>query len=170
MNPGKVVIKKNLLTEDNITELEHRVNNFSPTEVPNSTGLSYYREHIDNDGYEDFISKIESIIKEEFDTKPLRLARIVINRVDGSYNENDPFHRDLSLMSSVTLLNSDYKGGEFNYLDSENKEVKLLVDKYSTIVFNGNVTKHRILPVVEGARYSFVTFWKHKINKNKGIL
>ena len=62
MNPGKVVIKKNLLTEDNITELEHRVNNFSPTEVPNSTGLSYYREHIDNDGYEDFISKINNFL------------------------------------------------------------------------------------------------------------
>ena len=170
MNRGKVVVKKDLLSEDNITELIERVNNFTPTEVPNSTGLSYYREHIDKDGYEEFTNKIHSIIKEEFDNKPLKLARIVINRVDGSYNENDPFHRDLSLMSSVTLLNSDYKGGEFNYIDSDSKDVKLKVDQFNTIIFNGNTTKHRILPVTEGARYSFVTFWKHKININKGIL
>lgn len=169
MSLGKVVLKKNLLTEDNITELNNRVNNFTPTEVPNDTGLTYYREHIEKDKFINFIDTIDSIIREEFPETPCDLIRIVINRVNNEYNKNDSFHRDGSYMSSVTLLNSDYKGGDFNYINFEDKDIKLKIDKYSTIIFNGKTTRHRILPVTEGNRYSLVTFWNRKKTKNKVI-
>ena len=169
MSQGKVVIKDNLLLPVHITDLTKRVANFTPTEVPNNTGLTYYREHIEKDKFIDFIGTIDSIIKEEFSEIPCELIRIVINRVNNEYNKNDSFHRDASYMSSVTLLNSDYKGGEFNYIDSNENDIKIKVDKYSTIIFNGKKTRHRILPVTEGSRYSLVTFWKRKKNKNKVI-
>jgi Rps23 Pro-64 3,4-dihydroxylase Tpa1-like proline 4-hydroxylase len=59
-------------------------------------------------------------------------------------------------VSCSFLLNDDYEGGEFAFL---NREFKIKAKKGSVIMFPSNfMFPHEILPVIKGTRYSIITW------------
>ena len=73
----------------------------------------------------------------------------------GSHTELDGEGNTRKLSMSV-ILNSDYKGGDLEMRDLENKVPRL--EEGSIIVFPSFV-EHRVAPVTEGIRYSLVSWF-----------
>jgi predicted 2-oxoglutarate/Fe(II)-dependent dioxygenase YbiX len=73
------------------------------------------------------------------------------------YKEHtDSYISNLRHVSCSFILNDDYEGGEFAFL---NREFKIKAKKGSVIMFPSNfMFPHEILPVIKGTRYSIITW------------
>lgn len=83
-------------------------------------------------------------------------------------NKNDGFHFDFSYLTAVTYLNDDFKGGEFEYKDT-NSDIQQITPKTNKTLIMDEKLFHRVSPVKSGTRYSLVTFFQF-ISKEKKTL
>jgi Rps23 Pro-64 3,4-dihydroxylase Tpa1-like proline 4-hydroxylase len=90
-----------------------------------------------------------------------------INKINTITNIDDHFHVDLVDLSIVTYLNEDFEGGEFEYIFNDEKiKIKPIIN--SSLIMDKK-TKHRVLSVTNGERFSLVSFY-NKIQKKQKTL
>tara|TARA_A100001035_G_scaffold209907_1_gene169802 strand:- start:300 stop:1451 length:1152 start_codon:yes stop_codon:yes gene_type:complete len=80
-------------------------------------------------------------------------------KTGGFYSEHcDSFKEMMRSVSIVFALNDDYKGGNLAFFD---REVEIALPSGSAIAFPSNfMYPHQVLPVLDGTRYSMVTWLK----------
>ena len=133
----------------------------------------YFKKLIPN---EDYI-KLESFLdfnkqyfnKFSYDTNGLTPSDIWINKLTPESNLNDPLHRDVNELSTVTFLNSNFEGGELE-IEVDNSIQLLRPKQGKSLIFEGNKIRHRALPVISGERYTMVVFWKLPVKNQKTLL
>lgn len=81
-----------------------------------------------------------------------------INKVTPSTNTHDDYHFDDAELSIVTYLNEDFIGGEFQYIDKNGNDTKIVPTKGQSLIMT-NKLLHRVLPVKLGQRYSLICFF-----------
>ena len=170
MKKGRIDFIDNLLSDSNIVELTNIVENFTPSRTPDETGNYYFNTYVDIANFTDFLNSVKSYYNSISNKYLVEIEAMWINKVDSTSNKNDVFHNDQSRLSTVTLLNDNYEGGHFNYFNEKEEEVSTKCKKYTTLIFDGQATGHRVLPVTKGVRFSLVTFWQTKIKTTKTLL
>ena len=67
----------------------------------------------------------------------------------------------LVFLTFILYLNENFDGGEFEYLDKKdkkNKKIKIK-PKINLSIISNNELYHRVLPVLNGERFSLVMFF-----------
>lgn len=156
-------IIENLLSENDLHFLKNKCNNFYTSDTPhkggdNKNSYNFYIRNIINDEIHllEYQTKIENYLFEKLKIK-YKINGIWINKVTNETNQSDDYHLDESDFTIITYLNDDFVGGEFVYLDSNNKSILVKPEKNMCILQN-NKLRHRVNPVSSGIRYSCVTF------------
>ena len=170
MKKGKVHIVDNLLSQSEIQYLENCINTFKPDRTPEEVGNNYYNSYVDISRLSNFSNKAKDYCLSKGSVRTVEVKGAFINKISTTSNQSDDFHDDYSLVSAVTLLSDDYEGGEFNYKDSKKESVSIRCDKFTTLIFNGKETLHRVLPVTKGTRWSLATFFLTKIKTTNTLL
>jgi len=158
----------NILNETELNELDFICNNFythiKPVVLPNGNFNSYYRNHINKEtSLLDFQKRIVDKIQSNLFLQS-NIIDMWINKITNETNQNDKFHKDISDLSVVIFLNDNIIGGELMYeLDDEIYNIK---PKKNTAIIMDNKLSHKVSPVYEGIRYTFVIFLD-TIKKNK---
>ena len=143
---------QNLLSEKDLFFLNSICSDFIETQVPN--GNNYY------------VRKILNIEKELLEYQKICskylpdgyvLSGLWINKVTEETNINDDFHNDEADLTIITYINEDFGGGEFEYLFG-NEKIKITPQINYTIMLNKK-TKHRVLNVISGFRFSLISFY-----------
>jgi len=91
-----------------------------------------------------------------------------INKINTSTNQNDIFHTENSEISIVTYLNEDFQGGEFEYI-FKNKKIKIKPIKNCSLIMDETI-QHRVRNVINGERFSLISFYKKPQKKQKTLL
>jgi predicted 2-oxoglutarate/Fe(II)-dependent dioxygenase YbiX len=162
----------NLFDENYINFLLNEIENKDFEEIGpkfNSTKYNYYnRYHFQlKDSY---IENIELFLFKKYNKKyVLKNKGFWINKITKDTNKNDKFHTDTSDLTIVTYLNDEYKGGEFEYINRDKKEIKIEVKKGVSLIMD-NIVLHRVLPVLSGTRYSLVCFFDLIVKSDKTII
>ena len=170
MKKGRIDLVDNLLSSSEISYLNNCISNFIPYRQPGE-GLNYYfNTFIDINKLSTFTENVKEYSRSIGNEYLLEAEGSFINRINTTSNLSDGYHDDHSKLSSVTLLNDDYEGGQINYIDSKGEEANIRCKKYSTLIFNGNETLHRVLPVTQGIRWSLATFYLIKTKNTKTLL
>jgi Rps23 Pro-64 3,4-dihydroxylase Tpa1-like proline 4-hydroxylase len=156
-----ISIFNDLLSEEEITFLKNKCNNFVKNNLTIPDGLNHFYNsmHI-TDGLDSFKNKLIGIVD---DTYEIQYNGIFINKIDTYSNQNDAYHRDECDLTFVTYLNEDFVGGDFEYIKKGEKE-QIKPKTNLSIMMYKNIL-HRVLPVTEGERYSLVT-WFRLVKKN----
>jgi hypothetical protein len=115
-----------------------------------------------------FFYNLENYIKESVKLNCI-LENVWINKITEDTNKKDEFHTDTSDFTMIMYLNDDFIGGEFEYIDKLGDSIKIKPKK-DTIVFSNNKLLHRVLPVLNGVRYSLVCFYNFEKKLKKTIL
>jgi predicted 2-oxoglutarate/Fe(II)-dependent dioxygenase YbiX len=77
------------------------------------------------------------------------------NHCDHIHSLFDGTHKGIPIISVIGVLNDNYKGGEFIMFDNMKIELK----QGDVMLFPSNfLYPHRVEPVTEGTRYSFVSW------------
>lgn len=166
--------KLDILTDDEILFLDNKCKNFIATEEPKlySFGLSknyYNRLSFKNEETnERIIEKLVTYVQNITNNKKINYWGGSINKVFNSSNENDDLHTDISDYTIILYLNDDFSGGEFEYINENGESVKIKPKKNLCIISTDKL-KHRVLPVIDGERYSLVIFLMSQ-NKSKSTL
>ena len=159
----KNILKEyNLLSEDEIEYLNELSKNFviHQSDIYNQTRVDYsklklYQNKINQFIYDNF--------ENEYNVKALELNRIT--QFDFTMNA---FHNDHSDLTFVTYFNTNFEGGEFEYIDSNNNNVFIKPEINLTLIMDKNPL-HRVNTVTNGERFSLVVFLIEK-PKNQKIL
>lgn len=155
---------KNLLTDIELEFLHSKCESFIKNNLTIPDGINHFYNsmHIEN-GLDDFKEKVLKIVNEKSIDYKLQHNGIFINKITSETNLDDSYHRDESDLTIVTYLNSNYIGGDFEYI-IDNKIFTFKPTINSSIIMDKKIL-HRVLRVTEGVRYSLVT-WFRLINKN----
>lgn len=170
-----MVVVPNLLSRTQIDFLLNLCNNFKPDTNPSDPNNYYFRQYIQEEKELNILNSFLEVSKEQFSknyfTETIEQQGIWLNRVDNTSNQSDQMHRDKFRFSSVTFLNSNFKGGEFNYFCPMTNRLKTITPReYDTIIFEGNAIEHKVNPVTEGTRYTLIVFWDSPYKETKTII
>ena len=112
------------------------------------------------------IIKINNYLNEKLKNK-IEFQGAWINKITNQTNKNDEFHTDAADITFLIYLNDEFTGGEYEYIELENKKKKKLKPKKYLSIITNKTIEHRVHPVLEGERYSMVFFYNFdkKINK-----
>lgn len=159
----------NMFDEDFMKFLKSKISDKKFSEPSrNSTSRNYYNR-LEFELDEKTKEKLESLLFSKYNKKyELKKGGVWINKVNTESNQDDDFHFDNSDLSIVTYLNNDFGGGQFEYINSENENIKI-EPRQGLSIFIQSKTLHRVLPVSFGTRYSCVFFFDYLI-KNKQTL
>jgi hypothetical protein len=157
------------------TDLSHLKNlldefiiKFNPTElkgmVRQNNGKIYQNEYnkefINADAI--IIDEIKRIIKKYLPDNDLHYHFARLNKIEVDTNLNDSFHTDAGTANVIFLhypnSNTYFKGGEFEWLDSDNNSTIIETKISKNLILIDN-PPHRVLNVTEGERYSFAFFF-----------
>jgi len=86
---------------------------------------------------------------------------IRIQRIKEGFKVIDEFHTHTIDRSFVCILNDDFIGGEFVYVDDENNEVSCSPARNTLMIFSGDVP-HKVNKVSSGERLTLVCFYRSK--------
>ena len=143
---------QNLLSEEDLFFLNSICLNFVETQVPFKNN-NYVRKSLN--------VKEELLEYQDRCSKHLpdgyKLSGLWINKVTEETNINDDFHNDEADLTIITYINEDFEGGEFEYF-LKDKEIKITPKINHTIMLNKK-TKHRVLNVISGCRFSLISFY-----------
>lgn len=142
--------------------------------INNTLGRNYVRLFVNNELLTNYLDSVKHFINEHIELNKLGLinfenSKSWINKVNTETNLNDTFHTDKSDLSIITYLNSDYTGGELLYIDETNQKQIIKPKENMTLVMN-NKLLHKVMPVVNGTRFSLVTFFKFKETEKKSLI
>lgn len=172
--------KFDLLSEDELHILKNRCDEFTLSESPNIKESEfhkklqknfYHRNHfrLDDNQLQSIIGKVTSYVKNISYNSDIKLSSIWINKVTNETNKNDSFHKDSSYLTFLLYLNENFTGGEFEYINSKNKKVQITPKTNLSIVSNYKLN-HRVLPVLDGIRFSLVMFFDVQNKKETTLI
>ena len=160
-----IKIVDNILNNEELKILQNECNNFVITDKPNFNNF-YNRIEINQKLIPEFIKSVNKILLDilnnEYTLIPSKSTWI--NYIDTNTNKNDIFHKDISQASIVIYLNDSFAGGELEYVDKDGIH-KVYIPKTNSAVIMTNDLWHRVLPVTNGNRFSFVCFFENKNTK-----
>lgn len=163
----------NLLNEVEKKYLENICNNFVIHESPSpKKDENFYFRHIiktDNTITKNIANKIYNNLNININSLSIKLLSITINKVDKDSNKNDYYHMDECDFTFILYLNENFKGGEFEYFDENNKVKKINPKKYLSILTSKEI-KHRVCSVKSGIRYSLVFFYNIEKKQVKSLI
>ena len=154
--------------------LEKKCLSFAITHPPLkiNKGTNYYvRQFISNDDieFQTIISKVNNCVKKLPKPIDIELDSFWINKVTKNTNKDDEFHKDSSDLTFLMYLNEDFAGGEYEYIEPDDKNKQILKPKKYLSVITSKDIPHRVKPILDGERYSLVFFYNF-IKKNKKSL
>ncbi len=170
-----------MLDVDNYIFLKNKCDDFVITETPTKNFFekdggekhrNYYNRYffdLSDENVKEITEKSISYIKKTTKFNEIRLMDLWVNKVDTETNKNDGFHKDSSDLTIIVYLNDDFEGGELEYFNENNKKVKIKPKKNLIIVMDNKV-HHRVLPLVNGVRYSLIVFFEIEKKKNKTLM
>ena len=170
-----VLIDENskILNNNDIEFLNKKCNNFILSESPvlnNNNNNFYFRQLIDlkDPLVYNIVIELESYVRYKSHIN-LELKKLWINKIDVNSNKDDIFHKDNSDYSLILYLNDDYIGGQLEYKDDIFNTIKIKPKK-NLMVLMDNKLQHRVLPVINGVRYSLVAFFRFINNPTKNLI
>jgi hypothetical protein len=127
------------------------------------------KSKIISDDFISIIDKIENYVEKIklYKDSTIKLNKSWLNKIDVNTNKNDEFHYDASDLSFILYLNDNFNGGIYEYMDETRKIFEVKPKKFMTITTQKNQILHRVLPVIEGVRYSLVCFFDYEVKKEK---
>jgi hypothetical protein len=143
---------QNLLSEEDLFFLNSICLNFVETQIPHENN-NYVRKSLNVK--EDLLEYQERCSK--YLPYGYKLSGLWINKVTEETNIDDDFHHDAADLTIITYINEDFEGGEFEYFFKD-KEIKMTPQLNHTIMLNKK-TKHRVLNVISGCRFSLISFY-----------
>lgn len=163
----------NILLEEEKQFLKEKCDNFIETHSPFENGninRSYHKYKLDEKkDLLDLQERLLKLIKKVTNENNIEFTGFVINRADLTTNQNDDYHVDMSNYTIVTYLNDDFMGGDFVYSLDNIKHTHNKVEKDLSIIMDDTVP-HKISPVIDGVRFSFVCFFNKIVKKNKSLI
>jgi Rps23 Pro-64 3,4-dihydroxylase Tpa1-like proline 4-hydroxylase len=160
-----IKIVDNILNNEELKILQNECNNFVITDKPNFNNF-YNRIEINQKLIPEFIKSVNTILLNELGDEYILIPSksTWINYINTTTNKNDNFHKDIAEVSIVIYLNDNFDGGELEYIDKNGIQKKYLPKINSAVIMTDNVW-HRVLPVTNGNRFSFVCFFENKNTK-----
>ena len=169
------VINDIMYNDNDIDFLKNSINNFVATSPPfeatnkHKVKNYYHRMMLDeNVDLLDYQNKLIFYLNKNFNLN-VKIEGIWINKINNEYNKNDDYHLDKSDLTTITFLNDDFSGGEFEYID-DNDEVDQIKPKKGLSILQNNLLLHRVKNVIEGDRYTLVCFLKTETKNKKTLL
>lgn len=161
-----------LFNSDEKEILEKKCAAFKNNDIPKEFTNYYVREFIskDNAEFQTIISKINDSVSNILKTNNIELNAFWINKVTNETNKNDGFHTDESDITFLMYLNDNFVGGDYEYAIPETKNRERLKPKKYLSVITDKSVRHRVIPVVEGERYSIVFFYNVNRKKSKTLI
>jgi hypothetical protein len=161
-----IKIHYDVLDEDEFRFLKKECETFVAEEVPTEKNY-YHRKFISENIVFCFYDKILN----ELYNKNIKyhITGIGINKINTESNKNDKYHQDSSDLTILIFLNNNFEGGEFEYLDENNNNFKIIPEENKAIVMDSKLY-HRVLPVSFGERFTLVCFFKIDEKQNKSLI
>jgi hypothetical protein len=173
MKNNNIDIVENLFTKTDIEYFLNKINNkiiWQDVAFTPEKGYVNYYERIPIENFSEYKDILELFLYQRYGQKyVLSHEAAWINKVSVYTNKNDDFHFDNSDLTIVTYLNDDFKGGEFEYIDTNKSKIKIKPKKGNSLLMN-NKLKHKVCPVKLGKRFSLVCFFELNKKINKTIL
>ena len=163
----KSILKKyHFLNESEIDYLNDLADNF----VIHQFDI-YHQTRVDFSKLLSYQNNINKFITDNFEDE-YSLKAMELNRITDSDAMMDGFHNDHSDLTFVTYFNTDFKGGEFEYIDDNENHVFIKPEVNMTLIMDQN-SSHRVTKVIEGQRFSLASFFVLKMkneNQKKTII
>jgi hypothetical protein len=142
----------NLLEENELAFFKKKMtNNLNDFPIkPTKLFSRYYKETITRLEYNTELVNYYAKIKKYVNFDIFDIHSITLNCVTNDMLDDDKFHKDVCDKTVITYLNSDFEGGNLEYII--NDEIKSINPiKNRTIILNSKI-EHRVLPVTIGFR------------------
>lgn len=154
---------QNLLSENELVFLDSMCSNFVATEIPYQNN-NYLRRSL---------NKEEELLEyqkrcSEYLPDGYELNALWLNKVTNETNIDNDFHIDAADLTIITYINENFEGGEFEYI-FENQEIKVAPKVNHSIIFNEKI-RHRVLNVINGCRFSLISFYTRIEKKKKTLI
>ena len=104
----------------------------------------------------EFQQKVEFFLKKNYPNIKYKFGNIWINKVTPERLDSLEYHVDDSDLTIITYLNSDFTGGNFEYILNNKKHIIDIKENMCLIM--DKTLQHRILKVTSGIRYSLAFF------------
>lgn len=159
----KSILKQyNFLNDEEVEYLNELSKNF----VIHQSDI-YNQTHVDYSRLKSYRNKVNQFISDNFEDE-YKVKAIELNRVTQYDLTMNAFHNDHSDLTFVTYFNTDFEGGEFEYIDSNNNNVFIKPKINLTLIMDKNPL-HRVNMVTRGERFSLAVFLVVK-PKNQKLL
>ena len=146
----KIVIKYNFINNEEINKLFNYFNQ--------SQNITKYRDTFVLDLYDNFLN-----IKNKFNNfnsnYKIDWWQIVKWPVGSFQNFHIDNTSDSTVLSSITYLNDDFKGGNTMFFDG----TEITPYKGKTLFFNGKTFQHSVTTILNNTRYTLACWYKNKI-------
>jgi hypothetical protein len=124
--------------------------------IDDGTDLHNYNQIDKNLYLIEFQKKVNEFLLKAYPTINYKFGNIWINKITADRLDSLEYHIDDSDLTIITYLNSDFTGGDFEYI-LNNKNNKIKVKENMCIVMDKTL-QHRIAKVTNGNRYSLALF------------
>lgn len=148
------------LSDKDIDYLNNLCNNFVADFIQ-----IYNTQTIKTDELLDFKNKISNYVKQTFGDR-YELQPMWINKVTNNDENADTFHYDNSHLTIITYFNTNFEGGNFEYISQNNTKVTINPEINLSLIMDDKLW-HRITKVKKGNRYSLVSFFKLTTKNDK---
>jgi hypothetical protein len=156
-------IHQNLLSEEDLLFLDSISSNFVETQIPHNNN-NYVRKSLNiKKELLEYQKRCSKYLPDEY-----KLSGLWINKVTNETNVDDVFHNDAADLTIITYINEDFEGGEFEYF-FKNQKIKIIPQINYSIILNKKI-KHRVLNVINGYRFSLISFYTIIEKKEKTLI
>jgi hypothetical protein len=156
-------IHQNLLSEEDLLFLDSISSNFVETQIPHNNN-NYVRKSLNiKEELLEYQKRCSKYLPDEY-----KLSGLWINKVTNETNVDDVFHNDAADLTIITYINEDFEGGEFEYF-FKNQKIKMIPKINYSIILNKKI-KHRVLNVINGCRFSLISFYTIIEKKEKTLI
>jgi len=156
-------IHQNLLSEEDLLFLDSISSNFVETQIPHNNN-NYVRKSLNiKEELLEYQKRCSKYLPDEY-----KLSGLWINKVTNETNVDDVFHNDAADLTIITYINEDFEGGEFEYF-FKNQKIKIIPKINYSIILNKKI-KHRVLNVINGYRFSLISFYTIIEKKEKTLI
>jgi hypothetical protein len=103
-----------------------------------------------------FQKKVRAYLNKNYPNIKYKFGNIWINKITSERMDSLEYHTDGSDLTIITYINSDFTGGEFEYI-LNNKVNKIKIEEDMCLIMDTPIN-HRICKVNTGIRYSLSFF------------
>ena len=148
---------KNIYRIDTMLSLEEKEYLLNLANTIGDDVYDYNYNQIDKNLYLlDFQKKVKNFLNKNYSNVKYKFGNIWINKITPERIDSLEYHIDGSDLTIITYINSNFTGGEFEYI-LNNKVNKIKIEEDMCLVMDTPIN-HRICKVNTGIRYSLSFF------------